>query len=298
VVGVGLDTTVSEFNTRAIELDPETHLYLQDHRLSGKPVVPMAMIVEWFASAGQRAAGEGSVTRVRDLQLFQGIVLDDGPAGAGVLLNPRLDGSFDAEFHDASGRVCARAVVETGTQEGPPPARSSEALASYPHSVEEVYARKLFHGERLHAIEEVEGISDTSLSTTLKVAPAPSEWILGQEGGWVTDPLVIDGCFQSMILWCWENRGAPSLPSRLDSYVQYRESWPRDGVRARFFVRPASGPNVVADIDILDLQGTLVARMEGYGCTVSASLTTAFGLGDHDPAAVAVPTKGSGRAQA
>ncbi|MEE2828312.1 MAG: SDR family NAD(P)-dependent oxidoreductase, partial [Myxococcota bacterium] len=77
VVGVGLESTVSEFNTRAFELDPETHLYLQDHRLSGKPVVPMAMIVEWFASAGQRAAREGTVTRVRDLQLFQGIVLDD-----------------------------------------------------------------------------------------------------------------------------------------------------------------------------------------------------------------------------
>ena len=100
----------------------------EEHRQKGIASALLGTLVEWFASAGQRAAGEGSVTRVRDLQLFQGIVLDDGPAGAGVLLNPRGNGSFDAEFHDAAGRVCARAVVETGTREGPPAARSSEEL--------------------------------------------------------------------------------------------------------------------------------------------------------------------------
>ena len=238
----------------------------------------MAMILEWFASAAKRAARGGQVVAVRDLQVLKGIVLEEGAASAGVVLTPRQGSGFDAELHDAQGQVRARAQIDIGSLEEAPKSRTESRLEDYPHSVEEVYAKKLFHGERFHAIEGVEGISDSALTTQLKAAPSPAEWIRGEQGRWVTDPLVIDGCFQSMILWCWENRGAPSLPNRVERYVQYREEWPSEGVRARFFVRPDTGANIVSDVELLDVDGVLVARLEGYSCTVSSSLTHAFGL--------------------
>jgi hypothetical protein len=242
------------------------------------------MILEWFASAAKRAARGRQVVAVRDLQVLKGIVLEEGAASAGVVLTPRQDSGFDAELHDAQGQVRARAQIDIGSLEEAPKSRPASGLEDYPHSVEEVYAKKLFHGERFHAIEGVEGISDSALTTHLKAAPSPSEWIRGEQGRWVTDPLVIDGCFQSMILWCWENRGAPSLPNRVERYVQYREEWPSEGVRARFFVRPDTGANIVSDVELLDVDGVLVARLEGYSCTVSSSLAQAFGLTSEEAA--------------
>ncbi len=282
LVGTGLASSVAQASlaptTEPLQLDPETHLYLSDHKLAGKPVVPMAMMLEWFAAAATKAAPGRSLLAVEDLQMLQGIVLENGPVGVGIALTDAGDDRFTAELHDADGRVRARAVVRMGVREpAPAPSNGERSLGAYPFSVDEVYSRKLFHGDRFHAISEVQGISEGGFAAALRSAPERAEWIRGGRGRWTTDPLVVDGCFQSMILWCWEHRGSPSLPNRVDRFRQFRDRWPEGGVRARFAVHAGTSANVVCDIDLIDDDGALVARMEGVRHTVSASLASAFG---------------------
>ena len=57
-------------------LDPAVDRFLDDHRLDGKPVLPLAFATEMMAEAAQAAWPDLRVVAVRDLQLFKGIVVE------------------------------------------------------------------------------------------------------------------------------------------------------------------------------------------------------------------------------
>jgi hypothetical protein len=78
-----------------------------------------------------------------------------------------------------------------------------------------------------------------------------------------------------LIVWCRAQRGAPSLPSQLGALRQWAP-FPAGQVRAVVRVRDAQGASVTSDVDLLDEAGRVVARLEGYVCTVSPSLDRAF----------------------
>ncbi len=171
----------------------------------------------------------------------------------------------------------AVAVVGLGPAIAPTGIVSPGTLGTY--AKRPLYGELLFHGPRLHAIETVEGISETGMALRLKSAPKPSMWIEGtSDPRWTTDPMVVDGVFQALILWCRERHGAPSLPARLDAYRQFA-AIPGDGVRAVVAVRNVEGSSVVSDIDLVDAGGSLVGRLEGFVCTVSPTLERAFSEG-------------------
>lgn len=58
-------------------------------------------------------------------------------------------------------------------------------------------------------------------------------------------------------------------------------------MRAVVNVRDAQGASVTCDVDLLDGAGQVIARLEGYVCTVSPSLERAFGA---PPASLAIAT--------
>ena len=151
----------------------------------------------------------------------------------------------------------------------------SSGLRPYPPDLDGVYREQLVHGPRLHAITGIEGISSQGISLSLRTAPPPADWIQGGPDRWSTDPLVIDGVFQALILWCRAERGAPSLPSRIARYHQFSPV-PRGQVRAVAVVTAVQGNNVTADVELSDEAGRQIARLEGYVCTTAASLEQRF----------------------
>ena len=78
-----------------------------------------------------------------------------------------------------------------------------------------------------------------------------------------------------MILWSRDSRGAGSLPSALGAYKQYAK-FPAGGCRVSCRVTTAGEGLAAADVDFLDAEGGLIARIEGYECTIDASLNEAF----------------------
>ena len=79
-----------------------------------------------------------------------------------------------------------------------------------------------------------------------------------------------------MIVWSFERHGAGSLPCYLGRYRQYRRSFPKEGLRVVAQIAKDAPGLAVADIEVLDASGEVVARLEGYECVIDASLNPAF----------------------
>ena len=135
----------------------------------------------------------------------------------------------------------------------------------------------MFHGPAMQGIERVDGLGERAIAGWVATSPAPSEWLEQPlRNAWLTDPLAIDSAFQLVVLWCRERLGANSLPTAIGGYRQFRRAFPAEGVRVVAEIRQASDARAVADIEFLDAQGELVARLGSYECVVDASLNQAF----------------------
>jgi hypothetical protein len=135
----------------------------------------------------------------------------------------------------------------------------------------------LFHGPAMQCIEQIDGCGEPGIAGALRSAPAPSEWLrqpLRQL--WLSDPLIIDGSLQLIILWTLDQRGAANLPCHVRRYRQFRRSFPTEGVRAVVVIERASELHALADIDYVDSAGKLIARVEGYECVIDPALERAF----------------------
>ena len=129
----------------------------------------------------------------------------------------------------------------------------------------------------MQAIRRVEGCGETTVAAWVATAPPPASWMERPiRQAWLTDPLAIDAAFQVVVLWTRERLGANSLPTAVASYRQCRRKFPSDGVQVLAAIRQAGGHRAVADIELVDAQGRLVAAIEGYECVVNPSLNHAF----------------------
>ena len=125
-------------------------------------------------------------------------------------------------------------------------------------------------------IRSVPGVSGKGIALDVSASLPPESWLRRPlRARWLADPAALDASFQGMILWTFENSGACSLPNSAASYRQYG-NFPADGVRVVAHVTRSAEHSAVADIDFVDGKGTLVARMQGYECTVDKALNEVF----------------------
>jgi len=142
--------------------------------------------------------------------------------------------------------------------------------------MERVYGEILFHGEEMRFIRSVAGISEKGIVLDAAASLPPEAWLRHPlRDRWLADPAALDAAFQGMILWTFENSGACSLPNSAALYRQFG-AFPAGGVRIIAHVTRSAEHSSVADIDFVDDKGKLLARMEGYDCTVDKSLNSAF----------------------
>jgi acyl transferase domain-containing protein/acyl carrier protein len=269
-------------------LERATHPILESHVLDGRPVLPTVLILEWLAHGALHQNPGLLFHGCEDLRILHGVILDeDSPPTLRVDAGKasKRDGYFVAPVElrgtRADGREVLHARAEIVLTSQLPTAPAAAAVPScrpYRRTPEEIYQTLLFHGPDLHGIEQIDGCDDKGVLGRVAAAPPPAEWIhqpLRQR--WLADPLVLDCSFQLMVVWSQEQHGAPSLPCRLTSYRQYQRAFPPGGVRVVVRVTRDSAAHALADIDYLDDQDRLVARLEGYECVIDPGLRRAFG---------------------
>ncbi len=268
-------------------LDVASTPILDSHVMDGRPVLPMALILEWLAQAAMTRNPGMVYCGVDDLRLLKGVVLREtlpetirAMAGKAV----KRDGHWVVPvelrgvFADDREVLHARGQVILGDGHPPRPMSVEDpSLPAYPANRREIYGDLLFHGPDLHGIVAVEGCGDAGIAATVSAAPAPSEWVVNPlRNQWLTDPLALDCAFQMMILWSIERTGSGSLPTYIGRYRQFRRAFPAEGVRVVARIIESSAHKARADVDFLDDRGDPVARIEDYECVIDASLKAAF----------------------
>jgi NAD(P)-dependent dehydrogenase (short-subunit alcohol dehydrogenase family) len=267
-------------------LDVAEHPVLHAHVLDGRPVLPMALILEWLAHGALHQNPGLLFHGANDFRILHGVTLEAGAptlrirAGKAV----KRDGLFLAPAELRGDRPDGREVLHARAElvlaadlPCPPSPEKVPSLPPYDRPLEEIYPDQLFHGPDLQGIEQVEGCGEGGIVAWARSAPPPADWIrrpLRQK--WLADPLVLDVSFQLMVLWARRQHGAACLPCHARRYRQYRRAFPADGVRVAATVTRHSGLHVLADLDYLDGAGQLVARLEGCESTIDPTLDRAF----------------------
>jgi acyl carrier protein/NAD(P)-dependent dehydrogenase (short-subunit alcohol dehydrogenase family) len=272
-----------------LDLDVAQFPFLKSHVMDGKAVLPMAVIIEWLAHAALHNNPGLKFQGFNDLRILKGVILDSrqnhhlqvmtGKAikGDGVHVVPVELSSINDQRQIVAH---ARAKIVLATRL---PSRKTASekltLSPYPHPISSVYQpERLFHGDDFQGIRKVLGFSDEGISALVSPAPLPSEWIKEPlRNSWLADPLVMDGSFQMLILWSFEQYQSGSLPVYAGRYRQYQQQFPDNDVEVRVHVIKQNRQRAVADIDFIDpLSHQLVARIENYECVIDASLNMTF----------------------
>ncbi len=259
---------------------------LRSHVIDGHAVLPMALIAEWFAHAALVHNPGLSFLGWDDLRILHGVVLDGSSLrlqiGAGKA--QRIDGvsrvpvELRSKKRDGREILHARAdVILAGSLAMAPSAKLPLPTGAYSLALADAYRQRLFHGIDLQGIERIDGCDARGIACTAQAAPAPAKWLTTPlRPHWLTDPLVLDAAYQLMILWTFEEHGLGSLPCAALLYRQYRRSFPADGCRIVIEVTRSNALAAQANIEFVDTNGSLVARLEGYECTLDAALQERF----------------------
>jgi acyl transferase domain-containing protein len=268
-------------------LDLAEHPVLESHVIDGRPVLPLAMMLEWLAHAALHQNPGLAFHGCNELRVLHGVILGEGQAPELRILAgkaARRDGAFVApvEMHglrpDGRDVLHARAEMVLVTDLPPaPPAAEPPAVNEYLRGKDDIYRSLLFHGREFQGVEEVEGCSDDGIIVRARTAPAPANWLrqpLRQK--WLTDPLAIDAAFQALILWSLDRHSVAGLPCLATRYRQYRRSFPGATVHVVAHITRATDLHNLADVEFLDADGRLVARLEGCETVLDASLQRAF----------------------
>ena len=269
------------------ELDPAHDLYLEDHRLDGRPVLPFAVAVELMSEVVAQGWSTLEVVGLRDVQLLHGIVLRDRTESVRVTARPEVVRRGEpvwvgVEIVSATkpARVHYRAAVELARSLPDPPSPEpvpTDLTQSFALSVEEAYRRWLFHGPRLRSIAQIEWIGPTGIKGSLAVS-APRLWLAGAPAGpWLIDRGIVDGGLQLLILWVRERMDMTALPSRFRRYRRFGSpAGPLIDCEIR--IRPETSGHILhADVLFLGPTGRMVGTLEDMEGTCSKELNRLSG---------------------
>ncbi len=261
-------------------LSADTLLFLNDHRLDGKPVLPAAAAAELMAELVQKAYPDWRVASLRSLRVLKGIVLDREETMLRLSARSQTQPSQEASELDvdvvirdaASGMTHYRATARLGN--GMPEPEQAPAIADvreYLLTAADAYREYLFHGPRMHCIESIDSVSGEGIAARLRHVP-PSLCVAGGAGNWLLDPVMLDAGPQLAIVWSRLYLGATALPS---AFAEYRRLADADELPLRCYlrVRPDSSETcVLADVYFVRADGRLAGVIDGLEATADRRL--------------------------
>jgi malonyl CoA-acyl carrier protein transacylase len=200
-----------------IHVTARTHPYLCDHRPLDVPVVPVAVVLDWFVRAVRAwQPGDGPLA-LREVRVLHTAALPRlGEEGHRFLVTGQgSGGDVRVELRGEASRSHCQAVV--GLTEAPgtwsPPAGLTPPAEPMAYG-----GPTYFHGPTLQVVREVRAVGAAGLVTD--VAGLREQGWGGT--GWLTDPAATDGAFQSAVLWAEHVLGTGTLPMAVERYRLHR----------------------------------------------------------------------------
>ncbi len=279
---IGADTGPGPRGGRSIvrTLSLATDPYLDQHRIDGVPVLPVAVAVEMAAEAAATVWPGWQVAEVSEIKMLQGFRLEGDrprPLELTVLGSEHGDASgFKATVElrspGAEGRVHYRASLLLSDRLPEEPFTGSDLSPRASLSAREAYRNLLFHGPCFQAVVSLTGLDERG--AVAQVVPSdPAEFRTGVAPGsqWLFDPALIDAAAQLAWVWSCQQRGAAALPNRFGCIRRFANAGRAH--RMLFEVaRDCPEHQVRADVLVLDDRDRLVFTIEGLESTANASL--------------------------
>jgi acyl transferase domain-containing protein/NAD(P)-dependent dehydrogenase (short-subunit alcohol dehydrogenase family) len=264
-------------------LAPERDIFLLDHKLDGRPVLPMAMAMEMMAEAAAYRYPDYYLKSLSDLKVFKGIIVGNGAEHIHIAITTQMKARerivLKAQIRNPRKEHCVyyEARLELGKEARtfrPHVAIELREAEPFGLSVGEAYRQHLFHGPLWQGIDAIQTIGRDGIVGLLKPS-RPEGFIQGVCGrhDWLVDPLVIDSGLQLVGLWVRRRFDIMPLPSRIKKYVQYDRS-PGDGpLRCEVHVgSPESKGIKEAELYFVKNDGQLFAWIQGLEIIGSTAL--------------------------
>jgi acyl transferase domain-containing protein/NAD(P)-dependent dehydrogenase (short-subunit alcohol dehydrogenase family) len=310
--GITPDHAASKLMTLAFEraLSVEQYPFLTSHVIDGKAVLPLTMIMEWLAHGALHGNPGLLFHGLDNVRVFRGVILEEDQtctirvlAGLGIPDGPftRVPMELHSVKAPGNGAHANGKTAESNPGQSPLPSHDSEVVharadvilatripdpdfsplelpvAPYLRKPAEIYAQFLFHGPHFQGIERVEGLSVHGIKGTVIGAPAPANWIqVPLRHAWLSDPLAVDAAIQLALVWAYDQQGMASLPCFVGAYRQFRRFHSRERIEVVIQIKELVTHRAKADINLMDLEGKVVARMENYEFVLDAHLNEAF----------------------
>lgn len=270
---VGRDVPLATQQVRAhLPMSLDSHPFVGDHRVQGKPVLPLASALNTLVEA--TPAETPYPLEVRQLQLFSGVTLDRRLILA-VDVERRLEASnaasvarVDLRAQDDTGdRLAYRAEVTGRPQDVSSPLAvpaSSSPLSSLPLALSDFYDQGSFHGPLLQGIKHITSIGRQHIVGEVATS-SPAQWLRSPTSPrWRIDPLVIDASFQLVLYWVWTQRGKLAHPVGFERYLQLAPFADAPGpIRCTVVLDGEEGDLLRGSIQYEDAEGRPLAQMQG-----------------------------------
>ncbi len=238
--------------------------YLQDHRIEGKAVLPVAMAVGLMAEAAHLNRPDWHVAAVENVRMLSGITIEHDTREILVRVEPLAGDGQTCRWQvsirpiETPQRILYDAHVELSCRQPVAPE------ASFPDPIEtgleatasEAYDRWLFHGPSYKVIQEFAGADERGIDAIVR----PGDDGSSMDG--VLDHVVIDAAPQLAMIWSRALFDVAVLPNRISSYRVYGPMGVGE-VEMKLRIRPGNDRQVYnADVWIVR-DGRLIAHMEG-----------------------------------
>ncbi|MGE3180059.1 MAG: SDR family NAD(P)-dependent oxidoreductase, partial [Phycisphaerae bacterium] len=284
-VNRGAETPIAHEHFR-LTLTPDSPSCLDNHRVGGRPVVPIALMIEWFARAAQQSNSAALATSLKNLRVLRACPVEKSlditiapsaaPASASTptrQLELRSTAAEKTTLHARAEILEAQSVL---TQSPFSRAKFDNGSQTSITSAE-IYENMLFHGPAFQAIERVTRLSHAGLIAELAVPPDERVFLAsGSEEKLLTAPFYFDALLQLGILWCEKMTGAPSLPAFIASAEWLSDISLQNPVRAAVEIISASKHKLTANAFLLDADDKTLAAFHGVEWTIDPSLHAAF----------------------
>lgn len=265
------------------DLSVSSNDFLNSHVMNGQAVLPVAVIIEWFAHGALHLNPGMQFQGFDDFRVFKGITLKANEnihlrILAGTMIQQGNLSLVPVELRSDEILHASAVMVLVDDYEKNVLPKLKAVKGSYQYQQGEYYQNgQLFHGQHLHGIREVTHCSEKGIVANVNSAPPPTAWMKQPiRSSWLTDPLILDSAFQMMILWSFEQQGIGSLPTAIAHYRQYSRRYPKDGAKVIADVIEHTDHRANASIEFIDNKEQLIAVMEGYECVRDSSLQIAF----------------------
>jgi len=252
-----------------IEITTDMIDHYQDHAINGVAILPMTQVIEWFMRVARSYMPGTLNIALKDISVLKGVLFDSSNGSLDhrykIICNRAQEGtteSLDLQLLSLEGTPHYKAKVEVSEKSfdtNKAFAQSGVDCHSWPYSVETAYQEKLFHGPGFHVIQQLDSFSDQGGAALLD-GQFGSQWPDAENC--FTDPALLDGGLQLLLLWAFEQTGQKSLPTAIGEcrFYDIGSKPSPDSVRCQFISRIDGQFSIVSDINFSDLDSSILVE--------------------------------------